>query len=62
VSVHVVRRYETLRSIARTRLGDPHRSTEIAALNRDLLGPDNLLKPGLRLILPDDAQPAGTPE
>jgi general secretion pathway protein D len=54
-SVHVVRRHETLRSIARDRLGDLHRSDELADLNRDVLGPAGQLTVGQRLILPADA-------
>jgi hypothetical protein len=53
----VVRRNETLRSIARDRLGDVRRSGEIAALNRDLLGDDPRPVPGQRLILPAGAGP-----
>jgi type II secretory pathway component GspD/PulD (secretin)/nucleoid-associated protein YgaU len=54
-SVHIVRKDETLQSIAAQRLGDPRRSLEIADLNRDLLGKDARLTPGQRLLLPDDA-------
>jgi nucleoid-associated protein YgaU len=54
-AVHVVRRHETLRSIARDRLGNPHRSAEITELNRELLGPAGQLTVGQRLILPEDA-------
>jgi nucleoid-associated protein YgaU len=50
--IHVVKRYETLESIARDRLGDPSRAREIAALNQDLLSDANRLKPGMRLLLP----------
>ena len=56
-AVHVVRRHETLRSIARDRLGDVRRSGEIADLNRDLLGDDLRPAPGQRLLLPADASP-----
>jgi general secretion pathway protein D len=56
-SVHVVRRDETLRSIARDRLGDARRGGEIAELNRDLLGDDPRPVPGQRLLLPADAGP-----
>ena len=55
--VHVVRRYETLRSIARDRLGDARRSDEILQLNRDCLNEDDPLTPGLLLLLPNDARP-----
>jgi type IV pilus secretin PilQ/predicted competence protein len=56
-SVHVVRRDETLRGIARDRLGDARRGGEIAELNRDLLGDDPRPAPGQRLLLPADAGP-----
>jgi nucleoid-associated protein YgaU len=52
---HIVRRYETLRSIARDRLGDSRRADEIIELNRDRLGESDQLKPGLPLVLPPDA-------
>jgi nucleoid-associated protein YgaU len=54
-AVHVVRRHETLRSIARDRLGNPHRTGEIIELNRELLGPAGQPTVGQRLILPEDA-------
>jgi nucleoid-associated protein YgaU len=53
--VHVVRRYETLRSIARDRLGNVHRADEIIELNRDRLANPDQLTPGQRLVLPLDA-------
>ena len=56
--VHVVRRYETLRSIARDRLGNSHRADEIIELNRDRLSDTDQLKQGQRLLLPFDATPA----
>ena len=56
-AVHVVRADETLQSIAQDRLGDGHRSPEIAELNRDVLGNDSRLTPGQRLLLPGDAGP-----
>ena len=56
-AIHVVQPRETLRGIARDRLGDPRRSQEIAELNRDLLT-DGRLSPGMRLLLPHDARPA----
>jgi nucleoid-associated protein YgaU len=56
--VHVVRRYETLRSIARDRLGDSRRAGEIIELNRDRVPAANQLTPGQRLLLPADATPA----
>ncbi|MGC8639340.1 MAG: hypothetical protein ACP5XB_05610 [Isosphaeraceae bacterium] len=56
-AVHVVQQGETLQSIARDRLHDARRDKEIAALNRDLLGKDGRLTPGLRLLLPGDAGP-----
>ena len=57
-AVHVVRRHETLRSIARDRLGDPQRSGELTELNRDVLGPGGQLTVGQRLILPANAMTA----
>jgi nucleoid-associated protein YgaU len=56
--IHVVRRYESLRSIARDRLGDSRRAGEIAELNQDRLGDNTPVRPGMRLILPADATPA----
>jgi general secretion pathway protein D len=56
-AIHVVQPHETLRGIARDRLGDPRRFQEIAELNRDLLT-DGRLSPGMRLLLPHDARPA----
>ena len=55
--VHIVHRYETLRSIARDRLGDVRRVDEIVELNRDRLSDDDRLTPGLLLYLPADARP-----
>ena len=55
--VHVVRRYETLRSIARDRLGDSRRADEIIELNRDRVPVASQLTPGQRLLLPSDATP-----
>ncbi len=55
-AIHVVRPYETLRGIARDRLGDPARFAEIAELNRDLLAAGRFT-PGMRLLLPQDARP-----
>jgi general secretion pathway protein D len=54
---HVVGRFETIRSIARDRLGDSRRAGEIAELNQDRLSEGNQLRPGLRLLLPSDAIP-----
>jgi nucleoid-associated protein YgaU len=56
--VQVVRRYETLRSIARDRLGDVHRADEILELNQDRLADPYQLTPGQRLVLPLDAGPS----
>jgi type IV pilus secretin PilQ/predicted competence protein len=53
--VHVVRRYETLRSIARDRLGDARRADEIRDLNVDRLSEAGQLSPGVRLLVPPDA-------
>jgi len=51
---HVVKRHETLRSIARDLLDDPRRATEIHDLNLDQLDDDGL-QIGQRLRLPEDA-------
>ena len=53
-AIHVVRRSETLESIAQDQLGDARRAREIAELNRDLLSLSevNWLRPGMRLLLP----------
>jgi nucleoid-associated protein YgaU len=59
-ATHVVRPRETLRSIARDRLGDARREGEILDLNLDQLGEDPTLRPGMRLRLPADAnEPTG---
>ncbi len=55
--IHVVRRRETLRSIAQDRLGDPGRGGEIAALNQDMLAEAGGVNVGMRLLLPADARP-----
>jgi len=55
--VHVVRPYETLRSIARDRLGNSGRANEIIELNQGRLPANQQLTPGQRLLLPDDARP-----
>ncbi len=55
--VHVVGRFESLRSIARDRLGDSRRAAEILALNRDTLGTSDRPVPGQHLRLPRDAAP-----
>ncbi|MFI5454611.1 MAG: LysM peptidoglycan-binding domain-containing protein [Isosphaerales bacterium] len=55
--VHIVRRYETLRSIARDRLGTSSRADEIIELNQGRLPDTHQLTPGQRLLLPDDARP-----
>jgi hypothetical protein len=57
-AIHVVRRKETLQSIAADRLGDARRSDEIAGLIGDLLGQGGRLIPGQRLLLPADAGPS----
>ena len=51
---HVVKRHETLRSIARDLLDDPHRANDIRELNLDQLDSDTL-EIGQRLRLPEDA-------
>ncbi len=55
--VHVVGRFESLRSIARDRLGDARRAPEILALNRDTLRSSDRPVPGQHLRLPRDAAP-----
>lgn len=52
---HTVRPRETLRTIARDRLGDSRREDEIREMNLDQLGEDPDLRPGMRLRLPADA-------
>jgi hypothetical protein len=52
---HVVGTDETPRTIARDRLGDPARAAEIVNLNHDLLTSEGRWKPGLRILLPPDA-------
>ncbi len=55
--VHTVERNnETLRSIARDRLGDPSRAREVHDLNYDRLGDDPVLRPGMAIRLPEDAR------
>jgi general secretion pathway protein D len=53
---HLVRAHETLRSIARDRLGDSRRAGEIAELNADRIATAGTLEPGQKLILPLDAR------
>lgn len=54
---YVVRQGQTLRSIARDTMDDPHRDGEILELNRDVIeDPRGRLPQGLRLALPDDAR------
>jgi nucleoid-associated protein YgaU len=50
-----VRRYDTLRSIARDMLGDPRRAREILTLNRDIIDDPDRLISGQLLELPEDA-------
>jgi hypothetical protein len=56
--VHVVGPNETPRSIARDRLGDSRRAREIIELNQDRLAAEGRWRPGLRIVLPSDAQPS----
>jgi type II secretory pathway component GspD/PulD (secretin) len=60
--VHVVGPDETPRSIARDRLGDPRRASEIIELNQDRLATEGRWRPGLRILLPSDAAPQREPE
>ena len=55
--IHIVGRFESLRSIARDRLGDSRRAAEILALNRDVLRASDRPVPGQHLRLPRDAAP-----
>ncbi|WP_165246328.1 LysM peptidoglycan-binding domain-containing protein [Paludisphaera soli] len=54
--VHKIRARETLRSIARDRLGDSRRAREILDLNRDVVDDPAHLVVGQILNLPDDAE------
>ena len=53
--VYKVRRYDTLRSIARDTLGDPRRASEILELNRDIIVDPTHLISGQLIDLPEDA-------
>lgn len=55
--VHKVRPRETLRSIARDRLGNSRRADEILQLNRGLIDDPANLVAGQILALPEDARP-----
>jgi nucleoid-associated protein YgaU len=55
--VYKVRRYDTLRSIARDVLGDPRRADELYDLNRDVIDDPTRLTAGQLLQLPEDADP-----
>ncbi|HEY2157702.1 MAG TPA: LysM peptidoglycan-binding domain-containing protein [Isosphaeraceae bacterium] len=55
--IHVVGRFESLRSIARDRLGDARRAPEILALNRNIFRSSDRPVPGQHLRLPRDATP-----
>ena len=55
--IHKVRPRETLRSIARDRLGDSKRANEIYRLNRSLIDDPSNLVSGQILELPEDAKP-----
>ena len=50
-----VRRYDTLRGIARDTLGDPRRYREILEMNRDVIDDPAHLTVGQNLTLPEDA-------
>ena len=56
--VHKVRPRETLRTIARDRLGDARRADEILELNRQVIDDPHRLIVGQILDLPDDARTA----
>ena len=53
--VYKVRRYDTLRSIARDILGDSRRADELYDINRDVIADPTRLVPGQLLELPEDA-------
>jgi nucleoid-associated protein YgaU len=53
--MYKVRRYDTLRSIARDVLGDPRRAEELYELNRDVITDPTRLVAGQLLELPEDA-------
>jgi nucleoid-associated protein YgaU len=55
--VHVVGRFESLRSIARDRLGDARRASEILTMNREIFRSSDRPVPGQILRLPRDAKP-----
>jgi nucleoid-associated protein YgaU len=57
--VYKVRRYDTLRSIARNTLGDSRRADEILELNRTVIDDPGHLISGQLLDLPEDAQIGG---
>jgi nucleoid-associated protein YgaU len=54
--VYIVRAGETLRTIARDRLGDARRAGEILEWNRDSLGDSARLTPGQAIFLPAGAR------
>jgi nucleoid-associated protein YgaU len=54
---YVVKRYDTIRSIARDMLGDVARSREILELNKDLIDDSDNLPVGRTILLPEDARP-----
>ena len=54
--VYKVRRYDTLRTIARDTLGDSHRADEVLELNRDIIDDPGHLIVGQILELPEDAR------
>jgi nucleoid-associated protein YgaU len=51
---YVVKKHETLRSIARDQLGDSHRYEELRDLNLRVLGDSVVLTAGMKLELPDE--------
>ncbi len=57
--IYVTQHGDTLYDIARRELGKASRWTEIYELNRSQIGNDyNFVPPGLKLVLPDQRQPA----
>src|SRR4029079_18233662 len=54
--VYKVRRYDTLRTIARDTLGDSRRADEVLDLNRDIIDDPAHLIVGQILELPEDAK------
>jgi nucleoid-associated protein YgaU len=50
--VHIVQPGDTLRGLAARFLGDARRWPEIFQANRDVISDPNLIRPGMRLVIP----------